>query len=455
MPGKKFGLRLDIGIFVIVLLLYIAGQFLIGSYDAISETFIYNAPADVDFLYYAGIINQLKYGFPPQNPACGGEMLSQSFFKLYPTVLISLVVNPYVAMRIMNLVYLIIIALVLNRYYSLGWSMGLITIAAGSVGFGLINSLGVDLIARGFTHFPFFIALVVALHESERKWLRYLGLVSLGWLHSYSAFIVLLYLIVAASYSRFDRQSLMDVFFSFVGLVTASLVTLGVADKPFYFMFSEGFEFDLSNLWMHALIGLIPILLARKASLLLMFIVSFLFGLLFHYNPFFPIFIIYFTAGLAMNEIYRRGGYSRITALILSLVLICGFMISGFGKYRSQGVYYPHLDRQYVRASEWLRDNSPKGAVLLTVPLDSGWRSRLMEIRAVYLGFIPHVAHLGIDWRQRGQNIINYFTNPDVNIGKIDYVVFGPMERSLFPGFSLHYPPVYTDEDVTIWKVSN
>jgi hypothetical protein len=62
----------DLVLFLMVLALFMAGQFLIGSYLPEDGSFHYDAPADVDFLYYAGIINQMKHGFPPQNPAYGG-----------------------------------------------------------------------------------------------------------------------------------------------------------------------------------------------------------------------------------------------------------------------------------------------------------------------------------------------------------------------------------------------
>ena len=156
MIGKGRKANLNIIAFLIVLILYITGQFLIGSYDSSSGNIFYKAPADVDFLYYAGIVNQLKHTFPPQNPAYGGEILSQSFIQYYPTVIVSFLVNEYIAFRIMNVFYLIFAAVVLYRYYRASWGVGLIGLAAGSVGFGLLNSLGVDLIARGFNYFPFF-----------------------------------------------------------------------------------------------------------------------------------------------------------------------------------------------------------------------------------------------------------------------------------------------------------
>ena len=194
MPRNDSHIIIDSLFFALVVAVYIIGQILIGAYLPADDSYYYDAPADVDFLYYAGIVNQMKYSFPPQNPAYGGVPLSQSFVQYYPVVALSLVMSPYVAMRILNLVYLILLALVLRRYFPRGWGIGLAIITAGSIGFGLINSLGIDLIARGFNHFPFFIAFFVAVFEKRHAWLRYGCLFLLGWLHSFMALLALLFL---------------------------------------------------------------------------------------------------------------------------------------------------------------------------------------------------------------------------------------------------------------------
>ncbi len=442
----------DVICFLLVVMVYLVGQASIGAYLPEGGSFHYNAPADVDFLYYAGIINQMKHAFPPQNPAFGGVPLSQSFIQYYPTLVLSYIMNPYLAMRVLNFAGMLVLAFVLRRYFPRGWGAGLMIIAAGSVGFGLINSLGTDLIARGFNHFPFFIAFVVAIFERKRQWLRYLCLFLLGWLHSFSALLAFLFFVFAAAAERFDRARILDSAACLLGLASAASITIGVADKPFYFPFVEGFRLDIGDLWMHAAVPLVLILLSRNTRIFVLFGIAFVFGMLFHYNPFFPVFMLYLSGAWAAMDLCARRKPMRPVAYAAAMLLFAGFIVGTVTKYDpGKSGFVPHLDPAYEGAAEWLEANAPADAVLLTAILEPGWRCRLMETRATYLGFIPHVAHLGIDWRERAQKIFTYFRNPSVYMAKTDYVVYGPAERKLFPNFGLGRVPVYRDAHVTIW----
>jgi len=440
--------------FILAVLLYAAGQLFIGSINPEEGTFDFTAPADIDFLYYAGIIDQMQHSLPPQNPAYGGEPLSQSFVQYYPAVLLSFIVNPYVAMRILNFAYLFLLTAVLRRYFRRGWGAGCVVIAAGSVGFGLINSLGVDLIGRGFNHFPFFIAFAVALFERDNRRLRYVCLFLLGWLHSYSALLALLFFVGDAAAARFSREKIIDAGLCLLGLASAGIMALGVADKPFYFPFVEGFRIEISHLWMHAVPALILAVLARNIRVVILAGFAFLFGLFFHYNPFFPVFMLYFAAGWAVMEIILFRESLKVISYAAAVILLAGFVIGTVEKYNPyEGRFVPISDTAYAGARRWIDENTPADAVLLAVPVQPGYVSRLMEARAVYLGYPPHVAHLGIDWRLRGQNIVTYFRNPPVYMAETDFVVYGPAERKLFPGFRLEKAPVYRDEHVMIWSM--
>lgn len=438
--------------FILVILIYVVGQFLIGSYHPGDQSFHFDAPADVDFLYYCGIINQMKHNFPPQNPAFGGVVLSQSFAQYYPTVILSYLVDTYIAIRIINVLYLVIFGLLLIRYFSSGWGIGLAIIAAGSVGFGMLNSLGIDLITRGFNHFPFFIALTIALFEKKQKWLRFAALFCLGWLHSLSAFIAAIYFCIKLIRERFSRESVSHLVFIGAGLVSAASIVIGVSDKPFYFMFAEGFWVDISDLWMHSIAGLILVLMARKSDLIIFFAVAFIYGILFHHNPFFPIFLIYYISGLAAIEIWNSRKRLAWVPLSAAIILFIGFVTGAIDRYNSlEGTYLPRIDEVYSKAGVWLENNTPSDAVILTIPPDHDWSCRLQEKRALYLGFVGHAAHLGLDWKKRAEKIYGLFLNSAVYIGEIEYVVFGPTEKLIFPNFSLDRYPVYRDSQVVIW----
>lgn len=448
-------LTIDQALFALVMAAYITGFFLIGTFLPADHSFHFDAPADVDFLYYAGVVSQTPHAFPPQNPAYGGTGLGQSFLQYYPPALLSLIFNPYLSMRLLNVFYAVLLALAVRRYFARGWGIFLTVTAAGSVGFGLINSLGIDLVARGFNHFPFILALLVALFETRLGWARIGALFLLGWLHSYMALIVLIALAISAAVGGFRLKDILNTGICAVGLATASLITFGVADKPFYFPFVEGFRFDLTDLWMHGLATLPAIILSRNSRIWIMAAVAFAFGAFFHYNPFFPVFLLYFVSGWGLAEAVRRQTAWDYIPATLAILFFVGFVYAAFGKYYpGNGNYVPHIDHSYSGATAWLQKNSPPKAVILAVPLDEGWQSRLSEKRAVYLGFIPHVAHLGIDWRKRAQNITNYYRNVPVYIGEIDYVVYGPAERELFPQFRPKAEPVYADGSVQIWKMA-
>lgn len=441
---------------VAVFFAYFVGQIFIGTYLPASESFHFDAPADGDFLYYAGIINQLKVSFPPQNPAYGGVPLSQSFISYYPAVLLSWLFNPYLSMKILNLIYLVIFALVMRRYFISGWQVGLTVIVAGSVGFGLVNSLGVDLVARGFNHFPFFIALLFALFEKKNRFIRYASLFALGWLHSYSAAIIAIYLFGRTGWFRFNKSDILDSIICLAGLATALSLAGGVADKPFYFPLVEGVGVDLSNLWMHALAMIIPVLWSRKMEVYLLFVTSFIIGCYFHYNPFFPVFLIYFSGGWGLAVVQSERQSAKLAPVLLAGLLFIGFVAGSYDKYNPlKGAYQPILDDYYLNATQWIDKNCPNDAVILTVPNEAGKVSRLMEVRAVYLGAYPHVAHLGLDWEKRGEKIVDYFLNPAVHIDNIDYLLYGPLEQGLFPNFYPGRPPIFDDGNVKIWKNSH
>jgi hypothetical protein len=454
MARKKVRLDIDGVFFLLVLLAYLVGQVLIGTYLPKDNSLHFDAPADVDFLYYAGIIHQMKHSFPPQNPAYGGVTLSQSFIQYYPTMLVSYVVNPYLAMRIMNLVYLLLFAYLLRRYFRQGWGIALALLTAGSVGFGLINSLGIDLIARGFNHFPFFIALTIALFEKDKKWLRIVALFLLGWLHSFSGLLALLYFALYSISERFSRSSLLNAVVCLVGLGSAVAITMGVADKPFYFPFVEGFGFDLTHLWMHSIPSFLMVIAARNKKIYILFGIAFIFGLWFHYNPFFPVFMLYYAMGWATAEIVQNQSRVRIVPMALAGLMYIGLIFGASERYNPwNGSFYPHIDNNYAGAMAWLEENSDPEAVILAAPLESEWNCRLMEKRAVYLGFIPHVAHLGIDWRERGQEIVNYSRQPSVYLEEIDYFIYGPNEGKLFSDIGFKAKPIYADKNIRIWKI--
>ncbi|MEW5923637.1 MAG: hypothetical protein AB1746_06585, partial [Candidatus Zixiibacteriota bacterium] len=104
-------------IFLVVLIIYAVGQSLIGTYHPGEKRFIYNAPADVDFLYYGAIINTVTDHIPPENPAFAGVELTQPFIQYYPAAFLAEMFNPYNSIRILNLLYVILFWLLLKNLF--------------------------------------------------------------------------------------------------------------------------------------------------------------------------------------------------------------------------------------------------------------------------------------------------------------------------------------------------
>lgn len=451
-PLKK---RLDVIFFAVTLLAYIAGQFLIGTYSVEASQFLLSAPSDADFLYYAGIIKQMQVSFPPQNPAFGGIVLGQSFFQYYPVALVSLIINVYWVMKIFNVLYLLVLAALLRRYFSVGWGMGLIFMTAAAVGSEITNALGIDLIARGFNHFPFFILATIGLFEKKQSW-RHAALFFLPLMHTFLGFLFVAGLALFLIVRKFDRHLMRDVIFCTVGFIPAILLMLGGTDKPLYELLTGSYGISFQFIWSHALVATIMIVIARDLRLTLIAVVSLIVGTMFHYYSFFPVFMLNFMGGLAAIKVFSKGGRIAYVPAVMALLLFVGFNFTAVEKYGLKaGNYYPHIDHSYRGAADWLDKNSPGDAVILALPMNPKWSCRLMEERAIYLGLVQHVATLGIAWEPRGQEILDYYSNPQFNEISADYVIWGPDEKQYFPGFKLYDQPLYEDKEVTIWKINS
>jgi hypothetical protein len=76
----------------------------------------------------------------------------------------------------------------------------------------------------------------------------------------------------------------------------------------------------------------------------------------------------------------------------------------------------------------------------------------IMQLRPVYLGYIGHVSHLGLKWRQRYDDLVKLY-----KVGKVPsdvgYIFYGPVEQKYFPNAPIKLPICYKDEFVTIFKV--
>ena len=442
----------NLAIFVTLVLLYVAGQLWIGTYDAADDRYIYDAPADVDFLYYAAIANSLLNHFPPENPAFAGVKLTQPYLQFYPVALLTTLVNPYNAIRVLNVIYLVLMGLMLWRFFPQRFGLALVIMFASSTPAAEINALGVDFIARGFTHLPFFLLVTAALF-SKRLWLRMVCVFGAALVNGYMMLMVMPFLFVMFLLQR-KREDMYLLLSSLVGMAVASLVISSeVVHKPIYFLFTEGFGFDPWEVLKHAVPFIILSFLYRQRRMTILLAVAVGFGALIHYNPFFPVFMIYFAGALIVASGSERITASgRITAAVVAVIFI-SFLSVAHGKYSpAAGMYFPRHDDRLRDAFTFIELHTDRTDRFLALMPDGADLALIMDRRPVYIGYAGHLAHLGLNWRERGDTAIQVFDRQEC-FNQVDYIFYGPVEKKYFPQIRFPCERAYIDPHVTIYRV--
>lgn len=438
-------------IFVALVSLYILGQLLIGTYSPVSGKFIFDAPADIDFLYYGAIANSLLNDFPPPNPAFCGEKLTQPFLQYYPLALLSEIFDSFTGIRILNVGYIILLGLLLRHYFPAKYGRPLLLLTAASTFMADLNSLGVDLIARGFTHAPFFILLTVALF-GRNVILRSLAIFFAALLNGYLLLIIAPFLAILAAWKRTSAN--LSIFVSAVaGLAAAALFISSVAEtRPLLQVLTASFRFDPSEILIHAAPMIILAVIYRHREMMLLLSLAVIFGSLIHYNPFFPIFLAYYAGAMnvAVESPKIRAG-ETLAALVLA-ALFLGFILTSYQKYDPyRGNYYPRADSRLKPAFDWIRANTAPDDCFLSLTADGADMALVMTIRPVYLGYISHLSHLGITWQER-YNATLRFGETGQAPEEVRFIFYGPVEQKYFPNISPRYPVVYRDSVVTIYS---
>ncbi len=443
--------NLNSAIFAALLIIYIIGQFLIGTWQPAEKRFIYNAPADVDFLYYGAIINSLTDKMPPQNPAFAGVKLTQPFIQYYPAALLAKIINPYNTIRILNLLYVILFWLLFRSLFPNRYGLPLIILFASSVFAVDLNSLGVDLIARGFTHAPFIILLAAAIF-CKRLPVRLFAIFGAALINGYSMLMVVPFLAVMAILNR-KREDIFILVSSILGTLAASLiVSSAVTERPFYFVITEGFYFDPIEIIKHAAPFIVLSVFYKHRDMTILLAVALLFGSFIHYNPFFPIFMAYFCGAMIVAAGQPRLPRAEILAYLITAVLFVGFVSAARAKYDpAKGGYYPRHDIRLDKAMAWIADNTGDTDCFMAVTAENNDLALVMQERPVYLGYIGHVAHLGLSWQERYNNITKTY-RMNLAPDEVDYIFYGPVEKKYFPNARPSFPVVFQDENVVIYK---
>ncbi|UCD95104.1 MAG: hypothetical protein JSU69_03375 [Candidatus Zixiibacteriota bacterium] len=444
-------LNVNLAIFIGILVLYVAGQALIGTYHPDNKQFRFDAPSDVDFLYYGAIINTVLDSMPPENPAFGGVKLTQPFIQYYPAAMLAGVFNPYNSIRILNIIYLILFWLLLKNLFPDKYGLPLVILFASSTFGAEINSLGVDLIARGFTHAPFFILLAAAIFCRKLS-IRLAAVFAAALINGYLMLIAMIYFGVMLIMKR-SRVNVCLIASSLVGLVIASIIVYSQATHElFYTPFVRAFAFNPIEIIKHAAPFIILLLFYRHTGMTVLLVISIIFGSLIHYNPFFPVFMVYLSGSMLMAAGERRRPQSGLVGLAVTVLLCAGFIVSAYGKYNPHNRnYYPRYDSRLDRSINWVLDNTDDDDVFLALLLDNTDLALIMQHRPVYLGYIGHVAHLRLNWQDRYNQFVKMFATGQAP-KEVGYIYFGPVENKYFPEAHLSYPIVYQDEQGKIYK---
>ncbi|UCD16707.1 MAG: hypothetical protein JSV44_09630 [Candidatus Zixiibacteriota bacterium] len=440
-------------IFLLLILIYLAGQFLIGTYHPEERRFVFDAPADVDFLYYGAIVNTVFDAFPPWNPAFAGVKLTQPFVQYYPAAILAPLVNPYNAIRALNMMYLVLFGFLLRRLFPKRYGLPLLVLFAGSIFAADINAAGVDFIARGFTHTPFFLLLALAIF-SRRLYLRLPSLVIAAFINGYLMLMVLPFLLTVYVFEK-RKESLLLLFAGLTGLLAASwFISSEMTSHSIFSLFSKSLYFDPVEIFKHAAPFLILSIFFRQKQMLVLLIVALLFGTFIHYNPFFPVFMAYFAGAMLLAAGEARTPQSGLLAAGFAAILFAGFISASYQKYNPERKnYFPRYHTTTDASVEWILRHTDDSDIFVSLTADEVDLGLIMQHRPVYLGYIGHLGHLGLDWKPRYEATIRLFSSglapPDC-----DYIFYGPVERKYFPVANLPFDTAYHDDIVTIFVIA-
>jgi hypothetical protein len=314
-----------------------------------------------------------------------------------------------------------------------------------------INAIGVDFIARGFTHIPFFILLIIAVFD-RRPLLRCGAIFVAALTNGYMMLMVVPYFLAVLIVNR-RKEEIYPAASSLLGLAIASLmVSSAVTEKPFYFVLVESFYLNPVEIIKHGAPFIILSFFYRQKAMIILLIMALIFGALIHYNPFFPVFIIYFSGAMILAAGKKTVPQAGLLAWLIAAVMFIGFLYAVYDKYdpRKWG-YYPRYETSQTRSFDWIRENTKRGSTFMALTADEHDLGLLMQIRPVYLGYIGHISHLGINWRDRYNDITRTY-RMGIAPDEVEYIYYGPIEKKYYPDARLPFTEVFRDEQVTIYS---
>lgn len=417
-------------------------------------------PYYADYWYYAGLAQALLADFPPRNPVFAGHLLSQYNFHLAPLTALSLVMSPYLAMRLLNVLYDVLLLLLLRRYLPHSFGLAGLCILATAPLYYRINPLSVDLITRGFHHSPFMPLAVAAVLETKRPMLRSAAIFLLPWVHG----------VMALSFTPMVAYACRSQWKRYWAVLAGGFVSAG-AGVWVISSGESGGEMWRSFGWrpveplLHLFPLVIPLLCVRRPLWWIGAASAWLMAAVIDWNPFYFLFGLNFALSMAAAE--AASGESRGKRLAAAVCIAAAIVGALIGGYRQLRAHAPYDRRPVAAVLAWVKSNTPRNAVFLQAPapaalLDNdepyrrdGFGYWLLESRPLFIAYPPWVTNVGLPGRSRAMEAVAYFYGHAPPPDGVDYVFYGPMEQAWFPGFSPRGATmVYRDEHVVIFKLA-
>lgn len=441
---------------LVVILVYIAGQFFIGAFSPIEKGYFPDAVFHMDFLNYAAILKQFYTSFPPPNPNFGGIPLTQSWLHHIPGALLSQFISPILSIRIFNFLWIIAFILALRRYFPRDFGILAFLLLCISTPGWCVNPLSLDLIIRSFHHTPVFLFLLIVLFEKSR-FLRCIAALLLPWLHGLLALAVFPFFILDTIFIR-NREKIFSLLFLTIGIYTyAVFLTRFSAENQIAF-FLQKISFKPEEPLTHVLPFIPFLIFCREKRWWLMGGVGFILSSLVQWNNYYFIFVLNVAVALAIIDSlkYLLPLFKR--ALVMVVIICFIFFIDDLcHKYdpqaRAQDPYRAYLGTKYKPALDWISKNTTSKDVFLIYPPDNIQSIPfVMEIRPVYLGWAGFAETLGLKASTRKEKAISFYRGKEIE-NNIKYIFYGPLEKNHFSDFdSSGYPEVYKDNLVSIYK---
>ena len=435
-------------------------QCLVGTMGGAESVWRMDRPYYPDYWYYAGLSQALLANFPPRNPAFAGHLLSQYSFHLAPLALLSLVVSPFLAMRLLNVVYAGFLLLLLRRYLPRSFGLAGVCVLLTAPLYYHVNPLAIDLLTRGFYHMPFVLLAVVAVLETSRPTLRAAAMFLLPWAHGLMA---LSFTPMAAYVSRSQWKRYWPMLLG--GFLSAGAGVWVISGGE------SGGELWRSLGWrpVEPLLHLFPLVIAlyfvRRPVWWIGVTTGLVMAAVIGWNRFYFLFGLNFALSMAAAEAVLNG--SRTKRLTATVCIAAAVLAGVIGGYRQLHAHAPYDRRPVAAALAWVKSNTPPTAVFLQAPMPpallendaanrrSGFGYWLLEARPLFVAYPQWATNLGLPGIPRAMEAIAYFLGEAAVPRGVEYVFYGPMERAWFPRFS---PPdattVYRDEHVVIFKAT-